>query len=66
MSEFKFTCPICGQNILGDTVLGGTQLNCPHCNNSIGVPKEFAEHADVSAGTEIPPALPGNITATAP
>jgi hypothetical protein len=47
MSEFTFACPICGQNISGDTTLGGAQHICPHCNNTIGVPTPFAADAGV-------------------
>ncbi len=58
MSEFKFTCPVCGQNILCDTVLGGKQLTCPHCSNAIGVPTQFAGDAAFAAGTDAAPPLP--------
>jgi|GEM_PF-811419 ribosomal protein S27E len=65
MSEFKFSCPACGQNILCDTSHVGTQIACPVCNATIVVPKETAGPADVSTRTGIPPALPGNIATTA-
>ena len=61
MSEFKFTCPVCGQNILCDTVLGGKQLTCPHCNNAIGVPTAFAGDAEFAAGTDAAPPLPDTV-----
>ncbi|HEX3855783.1 MAG TPA: DUF4190 domain-containing protein [Verrucomicrobiae bacterium] len=61
MSEFKFTCPICGQNILCDTVLSGKQLTCPHCNNAIGVPTQFAGDAAFAAGTDAAPPLPDTV-----
>src|ERR1700722_16518243 len=64
MSEFKFSCPICGQNVLCDTSLAGTQLACPHCDNTIGVPTEFTVTADISAGTNPQPPLPDNIAPT--
>ncbi len=67
MSEFNFSCPVCGQNILCDTVLGGTQHICPHCNNTIGVPTGFAEPAGVPPQTDTPPAWTGhNATAAVP
>ncbi len=67
MGEFNFSCPICGQNVLCDTVLEGTQHICPHCNNTIGVPTAFAEPAGVSPQTETTPAWTGyNATTTAP
>ena len=65
MSEYKFSCPACGQNILCDTTQVGTQIACPGCNATIAVPKETAGTADVSTRTDIPPALPGNIATTA-
>jgi hypothetical protein len=64
MSEFKFTCPICGQNILCDTVLSGKQLTCPHCNNAIGVPTQFAGDAEFAAGTDAAPPLPDIVPVT--
>jgi hypothetical protein len=64
MSEFKFTCPVCGQNILCDTVLEGTRLACPHCDSTIGVPTQFAGDADDSAGTTPPPPLQDDIAPT--
>ena len=67
MSEFNFSCPVCGQNIVCDTAIESTQHICPHCNNTIGVPKGFAEHAEVPPQTDTPPALTGhNATAAAP
>jgi hypothetical protein len=64
MSEFKFSCPICSQNVLCDTTLAGTQLACPHCNNTIGVPTGFAEPADVSPNMLTPPPLPDVVVTT--
>jgi DNA-directed RNA polymerase subunit RPC12/RpoP len=65
MSEFRFSCPACGQDILCDTTHVGTQIACPGCNATIAVPKETAGTADVSTQTGIPSALPGNIATTA-
>ena len=65
MSEYKFSCPACGQNILCDTTQVGTQIACPGCNATIVVPKETAGTANVSTGAGIPPGLPGNIATTA-
>jgi hypothetical protein len=65
MSEFKFPCPACGQNILCDTTHAGTQFACPGCHATIAVPKETAGTTDVSTQTGKPPALPGNIATTA-
>ena len=38
MSEFKFSCPSCGQHILCDDGFSGTQINCPTCQQAITVP----------------------------
>ncbi|MGO8741694.1 MAG: DUF4190 domain-containing protein [Limisphaerales bacterium] len=65
MSEFNFSCPVCGQNILCDTVLQGTQHICPHCNNTVGVPTGFAEPAGVPPQTDAPPAWTGHDATTA-
>lgn len=65
MSEFKFSCPVCGKNVSCDRTLAGTQLACPHCNSTIGVPSGFTESADVSTQTDTPPPWTGyNATTT--
>jgi hypothetical protein len=38
MSDFKFLCPECGQKILCDTALTGTQIACPACQKAITIP----------------------------
>ena len=38
MSEFKFTCPQCGQHILCDTQWSGSEINCPACQQTLVVP----------------------------
>jgi len=38
MSEFKFSCPECGQHILCDTSYSGAQIDCPICQKPIVVP----------------------------
>ncbi len=38
MTEFKFSCPQCGQNIQCDTSYSGRQINCPVCQQAIVVP----------------------------
>ena len=65
MSEFNFSCPACGQNILCDTTHVGTQIACPGCHATIAVPKETAGTADVSTRTGLAPASPGNLATTA-
>jgi hypothetical protein len=39
MSEFKFSCPQCGQKMFGDDHYAGTQITCPACQNEIVVPR---------------------------
>ena len=39
MSEFKFTCPVCGQHIAVDTGAAGAQIECPTCFQRIIVPQ---------------------------
>jgi len=39
MSEFKFSCPQCGQKMFGDDQYAGTQIACPACQNEIVVPR---------------------------
>jgi len=38
MSEYKFSCPACGQHILGDVRYSGTPLKCPTCQADFVVP----------------------------
>jgi hypothetical protein len=38
MSDFKFSCPKCGQSILCDTSNAGMQIPCPACQTSLTVP----------------------------
>ena len=42
MSEFNFSCPACGHNILCDTARIGTEIVCPACNATVVVPPETA------------------------
>jgi hypothetical protein len=39
MAEFKFPCPLCGQNISCDTRYAGSQIHCPACQQTIIVPR---------------------------
>ena len=39
MAEFKFPCPLCGQNISCDTRYAGSQIHCPACQQTIVVPR---------------------------
>ena len=38
MSEFKFSCPNCQQNIAATSEYSGAQINCPNCQTPIVVP----------------------------
>jgi hypothetical protein len=38
MSEFKFSCPNCQQNIQATPEYSGTQINCPSCKSLLVVP----------------------------
>jgi hypothetical protein len=38
MSEFKFSCPNCQQNIAATSEYSGVQINCPNCQSPIVVP----------------------------
>jgi len=38
VSEFKFSCPSCGQHIQGDELWSGRQINCPACQQPLVVP----------------------------
>lgn len=49
MSEFKFSCPVCGQTILCDAAQTGAEMSCPSCQARIITP------ADVSSPTPIGP-----------
>ena len=39
MSDFKCTCPHCGQHIQGDGQWRGCELRCPACQETMVVPK---------------------------
>ena len=39
MTEFKFFCPQCSQQIKCNTGYSGTQINCPACKQAIAVPQ---------------------------
>ncbi len=38
MSDFKFPCPQCAQNLSCDTQLSGRQIQCPACKHLIRIP----------------------------
>lgn len=47
MSEFKFSCPQCGQKMVGEDQYVGTSIHCPSCQGEIVVPQRMQP---VSAG----------------
>ena len=38
MSEFKFSCPTCGQHLQGDDSYIGNAITCPNCKQEFTVP----------------------------
>ncbi len=52
MTEFKFSCPQCGQHIHCDTSYSGTQINCPICQQAILVPQVQSAVGGVPAGAK--------------
>lgn len=57
MSEFRFSCPACGRDILADTSYAGKNIACPVCQTTIVVPKEKAGNVQLRAAG--PPPFPG-------
>ena len=55
MSEFKFSCPACGQNVLCDNAHSGTEIACPTCHAAIVVPQATAQPADAPVPADGPP-----------
>lgn len=51
MSDFKFSCPQCGQHLSGDSEWGGRQIQCPGCQATINVPRS------ASASPPLPPVI---------
>jgi phage FluMu protein Com len=39
MSDFKFSCPTCGQHLKCDEGLSGRQISCPKCKTVVTVPQ---------------------------
>jgi hypothetical protein len=55
MSEFKFSCPACGQNVLCDNAHSGTEINCPTCHAAIVVPQVTTQPANAPVPADGPP-----------
>ncbi len=51
VSEFKFTCPQCGQHILCDTKWSGREINCPACQQTLVVPSVGPPVSEVTPPT---------------
>jgi DNA-directed RNA polymerase subunit RPC12/RpoP len=72
MSEFKFTCPVCGQHIAADSSASGLQIECPTCFQRIIIPQAPASGSkyllsatqyirpprDIAPATPTPPIAP--------
>jgi Domain of unknown function (DUF4190) len=54
MSEFKFPCPACGQDVLCELAHVGKEITCPICHASIIVPEATVAPADGSTQTDAP------------
>jgi uncharacterized RDD family membrane protein YckC len=65
MSEYKFSCPHCGQHLSGTEAWQGQSLNCPACQNPFQVPAVTAQPA-LRLSAAPPPAPPVAETTAAP
>lgn len=54
MSEFKFSCPHCQQNISAPPEYSGVQINCPTCQTPIVVPQAPAAAPAAAAPAAAP------------
>ena len=54
MSDIKFACSQCGQNITADGAWAGRQIQCPHCQASLNVPAPAPINPP-----PLPPVVPG-------
>jgi hypothetical protein len=53
MSEFKFSCPNCQQNIQATSEYSGLQINCPSCQTLLVVPAAPDAPASTPAGSRL-------------
>jgi hypothetical protein len=58
MSEFKFSCPNCQQNIQATPEHSGLQINCPSCQTPLIVPQAPGEPAPHGPRLAMAPAAP--------
>lgn len=69
MSEFKFSCPHCGQHLSGTEAWQGQMLNCPACQKSFQVPALAAAQPALKLSAAAPAAprpAPAAMSETAP
>jgi hypothetical protein len=53
MSEFKFSCPNCNQNIAATSEYSGLQINCPSCQTLLVVPADPNAPAPAPTGSRL-------------
>ncbi len=58
MSEFKFSCPNCGQHLAADEGWSGAQIRCPKCESQIVVPRLVAATLAATPAAPSVPAAP--------
>jgi hypothetical protein len=60
MSDIKFSCPACRQDISYDAALVGKDITCPHCNAMVVVPQVSVSAAAASSDKPdvTPPPIP--------
>ncbi len=58
MSEFKFSCPHCGQHLAAEEAWAGSQIECPTCHSRIIVPRMAPAASAVSAPPPLPAVAP--------
>ncbi len=51
MSEFKFSCPSCGQKIKVDATAAGRQFDCPACQSKLVVPAAPKKPGELAPAT---------------
>lgn len=51
MSEFKFQCPACKQDIVFNPTIVGERINCPHCLTLVLVPPAIATPGSSAAAS---------------
>ena len=66
MSEFRFSCPQCGQHILCDTQWSGREINCPVCQQTLVVPSPAPPAPPIAERMPTTPASAGASPLRAP